>query len=296
MTDLGLSPYLQCPGGTVSLCHFHTKPLLTTSVDGEPVSILHCGRCGHGVTRPAMDDVAPLYAGRESQDFQRGDATLTRLIKGLAFDRLARHLLRQVGPSPRRVVDFACGNGLLARCVADALPAAADVLGVDFFEDPPEPMQSARYASFAALPDLAGMADLVLCFHALEHDDDPHRFLARLTALLAPGGRLVVEVPNVDCIWTPWFGRNCENWYLPFHRVHFSRSSLRNLISAHGLEILAQEDICAATMGHSIANLFHRPYGGLFFLAGVALRPVQWLAEKITRRPSALRIIAAQCA
>ncbi|WP_311267319.1 class I SAM-dependent methyltransferase [Sphingobium sp. WCS2017Hpa-17] len=241
-----------------------------------------------------MDDVAPLYEGRESQDFQRGDSRLARWIKRTAFDRLARHLLRRIGPRPHRVVDFACGNGLITRCMADVLEPGADVVGLDFFDDPPEPMERARYGSFAALPGLAGTADLVLCFHALEHDDDPHRFIGRLTGLLAPGGRLVVEVPNVDCVWTPWFGADCENWYLPFHRVHFSRQSLRELMEAQGLAILAEENVCAATMGHSIANRCGRPYSGFFFLVGVALRPIQWLAEKVTGRPSALRIIAVQ--
>jgi len=261
---------------------------------GGQLAIFRCGTCGHGVTRPAMDDVAPLYEARESQDFQRGDSPLARWIKRKAFDRLARHLLHRIGRPPRTVVDFACGNGLITRCIADALGENADVVGLDFFTDPPEPMARARYSSFAALPGLAGKVDLVLCFHALEHDDDPHRFVGRLTALLAPGGRLVVEVPNVDCVWTPWFGAKCENWYLPFHRVHFSRQSLRNLLEVQGLTIEAEDNICAATMGHSIANWWGRPYSGIFFLVGVMLRPVQWLAEKLTGRPSALRIIAVQ--
>jgi len=248
MNELGLAPYSQCPSGQAALCRFDNDAILQIDVPGRgggQLAIFRCDTCGHGVTRPAMDDVAPLYEGRESQDFQRGDSPLARWIKRKAFDRLARHLLRRIGRPPRKVVDFACGNGLITRCIADALGENADVLGLDFFPDPPEPMARARYSSFAALPDLAGKVDLVLCFHALEHDDDPHRFVGRLTALLAPGGRLVVEVPNVDCVWTSWFGAKCENWYLPFHRVHFSRQSLRNLLEVQGLTIERSRKISA---------------------------------------------------
>jgi 2-polyprenyl-3-methyl-5-hydroxy-6-metoxy-1,4-benzoquinol methylase len=39
--------------------------------------------------------------------------------------------------------------------------------------------------------------DLVLCLDVLEHLVDPWSVVARLSALIAPGGRLIVSVPNV---------------------------------------------------------------------------------------------------
>ncbi len=43
----------------------------------------------------------------------------------------------------------------------------------------------------------AGSLDLVLCLDVLEHLVDPWSVVDRLSTLLAPGGRLIVSVPNI---------------------------------------------------------------------------------------------------
>lgn len=42
--------------------------------------------------------------------------------------------------------------------------------------------------------------DLILCLDVLEHMIDPWRFTESLRRRLAPGGRLVVSLPNVRCV------------------------------------------------------------------------------------------------
>ncbi len=43
----------------------------------------------------------------------------------------------------------------------------------------------------------AGSLDLVLCLDVLEHLADPWSVVKRLSPLIAPGGRLIVSVPNI---------------------------------------------------------------------------------------------------
>lgn len=43
----------------------------------------------------------------------------------------------------------------------------------------------------------AGSLDLVLCLDVLEHLADPWNVVERLSPLIAPGGRLIVSVPNI---------------------------------------------------------------------------------------------------
>jgi SAM-dependent methyltransferase len=237
-----------------------------------------------------MPDVSPLYEGRQSEDFQGRDTGIATHVKALAFRLMARRVLRRIAVDPRLVVDYACGNGVLTAAFANELPHST-VVGLDFFETGPTGMEPARYSPFSQSSAIEGKADLLLCFHALEHDDDPHAFVRRLTSFVRPGGVMVIEVPNVDCVWTPWFGKACNNWYLPYHRLHFSRASLRSLMDANGLTVLSEEDVCSATIAMSLSRWLGVNYNALFFLAGCAFRPFQLLAEKITRRPSALRIV-----
>lgn len=255
------------------------------------VSVVRCKRCGIGVSMPPLADVAFLYEGRESQDFQPDARGLAHGIKDIAFRRQARTLLRQLGAVPRQVLDFGCGSGQFTRCLAEMLPGST-VTGADFHDAPPAELAGRRYFPIGEARDHAGEFDLVSAFHVLEHDDAPQALLGRIAALAERGGTIVLEVPNIDCIWTRLLGKAWDAWYLPFHRTHFSRPALRALVERAGLTIERDLDICVPTMGRSLANAFGRPNSLPFLLAGIVLHPLQWLGERLSGRPSAIRIIA----
>lgn len=276
-------------------CAFGDRPRIVLDT-GHPIAprveIWQCSICGLGVTRPPMPDVAPLYANRASEDFLARDTGVVRAMKMYVFRKLAKSLLSSASGPVRKVADFGAGSGMLADVFAEQVGPDTTVYALDFFDDPPPGLETAEYRSFTGSTDLLGNVDLLTCFHVLEHSDDSDSTLQQLQSYVRPGGTLVVEVPNVDCVWTPWFGKSCANWYAPYHRVHFSRQSLRELFKRHGLEIVAENDICGPTFALSLATLFGvKPNSALFLLA-LALRPFQWLAEKTSARPSALRIIA----
>jgi SAM-dependent methyltransferase len=239
-----------------------------------------------------MADVSALYEDRESEDYLARDSAPVRALKAFVFGRLARSLLKQANGNVRTVADYGTGNGMLPAVIKEAADPHTSVYGLDFFEEPPAEIGRAGYLSFRSSTALLGKVDLLTCFHVLEHSDNPDVLLSELKAYLRPNGTIVMEVPNVDCVWTPWFGKSCANWYAPYHRVHFSRRSLRRLVEAGGFEVISEQDICGPTFALSFAALFGcRPNAGLFFLAA-ALRPFQWAAERLTGRPSALRIVA----
>lgn len=280
-----------CPTAPDGKCAF--KPLgVFDDKSGKlgAVSVLRCSWCGIGVSMPPLSDVAFLYEGRESQDFQPDSRGLAHAIKNLAFRRQARALLRQVGGDPRRVLDFGCGSGQFTRCIADLLPQA-EVTGSDFHAAPPTDLVGRRYLALDRLGSEEGRFDLVLAMHVLEHDDDARGLVKRIAAMAQPGGMVVIEVPNIDCTWARIFGASWDAWYLPFHRTHFSRASLCALVEQEGLAVISERSICVPTMGRSIANVMARRNNLAFLLAGIILHPLQWLGEKLTGRSSAVRLM-----
>src|SRR5262249_19128645 len=95
------------------------------------------------------------------------------------------------------ILEIGSGSGAFLDCVH---PHAGAVVGI-------EPENEARaWISWRGtapvvpgVDDVAGRSfDIVVLFHVLEHVREPVPFLERLGRLLAPAGRLVVEVPNVD--------------------------------------------------------------------------------------------------
>lgn len=287
-----IAPAAECPA-----CH--SEP----AVFGSPrrfrdrsgrvgnVSLVRCTRCGIGVTQPPLADVAFLYEGRESQDYQPNTRGIARRIKEIAFRRDAKRLLRQVGRNPSRVLDFGCGSGLFTSCLGD-LVGPGKVTGSDFHRDPPGDLAGRPYIPNDQLDDQRGEFDLILMMHVLEHDDDPVALLRRVSTLAKPGGSIVIEVPNVDCVWARPFGEAWDAWYMPFHRIHFSRASLKKIAEQAGLSIEKDIDVCLPSMGRSLGNVFGIGNSLPMLLAGVALHPIQWIVEKVSGRPSALRVIA----
>jgi len=281
-----------CPKSPTGHCDYRTLGSFEDKSGkvGE-VQVLRCRHCGIGITTPPLPDVAFLYEDRESQDFQPQTSGLAHFIKKIAFRRQARTILRDAAVRPQRVLDFACGSGLFTRCLGDVLDGGL-VIGSDFHESPPPDLADRAYVSMDSLGKLEGSFDLVLAMHVLEHDDDVPGLLDKIARMARPGGTIVIEVPNIDCFWTGLLGKAWDAWYLPYHRTHFSKSSLEAAVARGGLDVVRTIGACVPTMGRSLANAVGAKNSLPFLLAGIALHPVQWLGEKLTRRPSALRIIA----
>ena len=100
-----------------------------------------------------------------------------------------------------RVLDVGCSAGVLAR---DLAAGGAVVDGIEYDAIAAEEARAVcRTVLVGDLDsmDLAGLDpagyDAVICADILEHLRDPVAVLARLRGTLAPGGRLIVSVPNI---------------------------------------------------------------------------------------------------
>lgn len=255
------------------------------------VEVVRCWRCGHGLSMPPLPDVGFLYENRESQDYQPDSRGLSRAIKDIAFRYQARKLLRQLGGAPRRILDFGCGSGQFTRLLGE-VASGSEVVGGDMHRNCPPELASRPYLGPSELLEHKGSFDVVLAMHVLEHDDDAAGLLGTIAAYARAGGKVVIEVPNVDCVWARFFGRYWDAWYLPYHRQHFTRRSLTALMHRSGLEINRLYSVTVPTMGRTFANMSGRPNGLPWLLLGIAAHPVQWIGELATGRSTAIRVIA----
>lgn len=103
-----------------------------------------------------------------------------------------------------RVLDVACGTGVVARYAAPVAGAAGRVVGLDLNEDMLRvararstgevPAIEWRQGNAAELPFQAGAFDAVFCQQALQFFGDPVACLAEMRRVLSPGARAVVSV------------------------------------------------------------------------------------------------------
>jgi SAM-dependent methyltransferase len=230
-------PVYRSPGGVSITSLAEVRPGRT--------EVRYCAVCGHLLT-PPLDDLETyyeseyrlllesaeadqLYTSEAGKDVFRVDHQVSTLLAQLALDRDAR------------VLDFGCGKGATARCLAERRPD----LDVHLFDV--SDMYVPFWESFAAadrctvrwatrdLPSAwRGRFDLVTAFFVLEHVVQPVEVLARLAGLLAPGGRLYFLVPDV---WT-----NPADFVVADHVSHFTEPSLRALLERAGLRLLHLDD------------------------------------------------------
>jgi ubiquinone/menaquinone biosynthesis C-methylase UbiE len=149
------------------------------------------------------------YTGRHAQHYNiRWRIFNERTLGGaLAMIDVAtlRNVPERLGRCPR-VLDVACGTGMLLKWLLDQVPAA-EAYGVDASGDMLEQARNALKdqphvhlervqigaGEKAGLPFTQETFDLIICTNALHDIPEPVVTLSGLRRLLAPGGQLVVE-------------------------------------------------------------------------------------------------------
>jgi 2-polyprenyl-3-methyl-5-hydroxy-6-metoxy-1,4-benzoquinol methylase len=119
----------------------------------------------------------------------------------VVYEAVNAPILDEVPKSAHRVLDLGCGSGSLGKRLKESRNAF--VTGVTWSKE--EAKEAARHLDEVILADLetydysllAGAYDSIICSHVLEHLRDPALILKSLGSLLAPGGSLIVALPNV---------------------------------------------------------------------------------------------------
>jgi ADP-heptose:LPS heptosyltransferase/glycosyltransferase involved in cell wall biosynthesis/SAM-dependent methyltransferase len=153
-----------------------------------------------------------------------------------SVDELQNHL---DGPHPRRGMEVRFLNlGCFEGGVLDELNQLTDwsLAGTETNPDAAKVARSkghtvwesnAEDAAFV-LPD-DQQFDVIYLGGLLEHLENPLLVLRRLRQILAPGGRIVVDTPNLDSKLLELFGPTWSQWQAPYHRTLVGRRGLRKL-------------------------------------------------------------------
>jgi SAM-dependent methyltransferase len=246
-------------------------PRKGTVRDDPALEILECDAC-HLVTLSSLGHIKPghyedsgMHAGQEkSVESWRRDGEV---------DDQRRFKMLKSAMANRRILDFGAGAaGFLLKARAVATEAAGieperrvrDLLGKEI----------TLYGSLDELKD--AKFDLITAFHVVEHLSDPRAILSALARRLAPGGRLIIEVPSSDDALLTLF--DCEPFqnftYWSQHLFLFNAETLRRVGEQAGLRVIAVQYVQRYPLSNHLQWLSKGRPGGhrdLAFLDGEAL-------------------------
>src|SRR5262249_5436540 len=92
--------------------------------------------------------------------------------------------------------------------------------------------------TLSSAPFADGSCAAITMFHVLQHLYNPVSFLDAAYRLLAPDGRLIVQVPNAACWQFLLFRDKWQGIDVPRQLLHFRASDLATLLDHCGFEIL----------------------------------------------------------
>lgn len=113
----------------------------------------------------------------------------------------------------QRILDAACGTGIVARVAADRMGGRVEITGIDLNESTIKvarrlcPDIDWRHGDVSSMPFADESFDVVLCQAALQFFPDHVRALHEMRRVLCSGGRIAVQVPGA---MPQAFGIACE--------------------------------------------------------------------------------------
>lgn len=239
--DLGACPL--CSGS-------EAKVAFSTGTPFMEFQIVQCSVCELARTfpRPAGDSLRVHdfsgYYGKGVNKF----IPIVQKIRNILMRSRAKRFLSFIPDSvgTPKVLDVGCAEG---RLLKSFVGSGCQCWGI---EHPSYP--SRRFlgrdrivylkGDFKTLGLPEGAYDLIFLWHVLEHMDDPDFIMRRLHDLLAPGGVLILAVPNFSSLEAMRFKQSWFHLDIPWHKYHFNERSIGYLIAKNHLRIIRMSTLC----------------------------------------------------
>ena len=193
---------------------------------------------------PAPEDLAHFYAKNFNYEWYERHLLLKKFQAMHRWRRVKRifdnHQIRA-----GNLLDIGCGHGLFVHTASHsrwnatgldypskATRHAKEVLGLDIIEGDMNALVKSEELR-------GGRFDFITSWHCLEHTPKPIEFLSLAGALLKPGGKLLLAVPNAEA---RGMINKRENWVWcqePFvHLVHYNSKNLSDAVRLAGLKTI----------------------------------------------------------
>jgi SAM-dependent methyltransferase len=211
-------------------------------------SVVRCRACGllRLDPQPDADELRAYYP--DNYWFAPDESAASKLeerYRRLVLRDHVRFVERSLRQSGARgpLLDAGCGGGLFLGMMRQR---GFRVVGLDVSRAAAAvAWRRQRVPSVCAVLEAApfpaaSLAGLTM-FHVLEHLHDPRAYLETAHRLLAPDGRLIVQVPNAASWQSRLLGRRWNGMDVPRHLTDFRASDVVKLMEQCGFEVVRRK-------------------------------------------------------
>ena len=215
----------------------HPHLFVPNRFDVEQVfPLVRCSRCGfvYLSPRPSQDAIGPYYEDDRYHPHQARAEGLVDRVYRISRNWNLRYKRWLVESHHRRgaLLDFGCGTG---EFLAGMAAVGWRTTGV---EPAAQAREAAESLGLRLHPDLRGCAgpfDVITLWHVLEHVHEARGQFRLLRELLAPGGIVVMALPNIGSVDARAYGPYWGALDVPRHLYHFRPRDVRCLAADSGL-------------------------------------------------------------
>ncbi len=201
--------------------------------------VVKCRKCGLTFVnpRPGSDKLSDYYKNHIAHDLTR-QKTIPDESEILKHEWRYRAVMNNK-PEGHKILDVGSGDGTFLKLMemrgwdvtgveTESAPAeyARKVLGLKIFDGDLEIVQ---------FPD--DSFDVVTFYQVLEHVPDPLKTLKEAYRILAPGGTLIVNIPNISTAAFWIFGKHYYYLQIPLHLFFFSPATLSAMSESVGYRV-----------------------------------------------------------
>nr|WP_294994334.1 class I SAM-dependent methyltransferase [uncultured Sediminibacterium sp.] len=214
------------------------------TVSNTAFEIWHCDTCTNRFTQ-SVPDIHHIGAYYQSAAYISHSDTAKGLInklyhwvRGYTLGRKKRLIQKVSGLNHGALLDIGAGTGAF---VTTMLQAGWTVTGLEPDSIARENAKQKHGIELRSADDIYSLPqssfNVITLWHVLEHVHDLHGYFRQFVALLKPGGKLVIAVPNYTSKDASAYGAQWAAWDVPRHLYHFSPKGMEQLAKQHGFNL-----------------------------------------------------------
>ena len=221
-----------------------------------PWALKECGGCGFVYLEnpPKYEALSENFAWEQTYEKEKehraaAEPVVFRLSRGVVFlrrrvfkrDKLRRLLRTEIAPG--RLLDVGCGHGgSFLDWNGKFIPHGVEISKELARRSHAIAEKQGGYVIHANA--IEGLGKFPAAFFSgailssfLEHEVNPRALLTALNHVMAPGGRVVIKVPNYGCINRGFRGGKWCGFRFPDHVNYFTPVNLRTMVEESGFSI-----------------------------------------------------------